>query len=39
MLIFRYLGYIEYRDERRQRGEEKKTNDIYANCLDQFGGP
>lgn len=30
-------GYIEYRDERRQRGEEKKTNDIYANCLDQFG--
>ena len=30
-------GYIEYRDERRQRDEEKKTNDIYANCLDQFG--
>lgn len=36
-IIFRYGGYIEYRDERRQRGEEKKTNDIYANCLDQFG--
>lgn len=30
-------GYIEYRNERRQRDEEKKTNDIYANCLDQFG--
>ena len=35
--IFRYEGYIEYRDERRQRDEEKKTNDIYADCLDQFG--
>ena len=23
-IIFRYGGYIEYRDERRQRGEEKK---------------
>lgn len=30
-------GYIEYRDERRQRDEEKKTNGIYADCLDQFG--
>ena len=29
--------YIEYRDERRQHDEEKKTNDIYADCLDQFG--
>ena len=24
-------GYIEYRDERRQRDEEKKINGIYAN--------